>query len=57
MSKGAVDEDLPNFGGAYGGAGTHPEVKRPVEDADVVLFLGRYPVSLIGYLPGLRKTN
>lgn len=47
MGKGGIDEDVPTFGGFYAGAGSHPDVKKAVEDADLILWLGRYGVSLL----------
>ncbi|KAF2859294.1 pyruvate decarboxylase [Piedraia hortae CBS 480.64] len=40
MGKGAVDESLPNFVGLYAGNGSHPDVKRMIEESDLVLTLG-----------------
>jgi len=45
MSKGFAPENLPSFGGVYGGASTLPEVKKAVESSDCALWLGSYPVS------------
>jgi pyruvate decarboxylase len=42
MGKGTALEDVPNYGGVYAGAGTHPTIKTAVEGADMVLWLGRY---------------
>lgn len=42
MGKGSANEELSNYGGVYGGAGTHPEVKKAVESTDCVLWIGRY---------------
>lgn len=47
MGKGGIDEDIPSFGGFYAGAGSHPEVKNAVEGSDLILWLGRYGVSLL----------
>lgn len=47
MGKGSIDEDIPTFGGFYAGAGSHPEVKKAVEESDLILWLGRYAVSLL----------
>lgn len=44
MSKGFAPENLPSFGGVYGGASTLPEVKKVVESSDCALWLGSYPV-------------
>jgi len=43
MGKGAANETLPTYGGVYGGAGTYPDVKKAVEGADAVFWLGNYP--------------
>jgi len=40
MGKGAANETLPSYGGVYGGAGTYPDVKKAVEGADAVFWLG-----------------
>jgi pyruvate decarboxylase len=42
MGKGTANEELTNYGGVYGGAGTHPEVKKAIESTDCALWLGRY---------------
>ena len=42
MGKGTAIEDVPNYGGVYAGAGTHAEVKAAIDQADAVLWLGRY---------------
>lgn len=42
MGKGSAVEELPNYGGLYGGAGTHPEVKKAIESTDACLWIGRY---------------
>ena len=43
MGKGGPNEDLPNFGGIYGGGGSIPEVRKAVEDdADCVLYIGSF---------------
>ena len=45
MGKGGPNEDLPNFGGIYYGAGSIPRIKIIVEDvADCVLWLGSFRV-------------
>ncbi len=44
MSKGAVLENLPTFGGVYGGSSSLPDVKEAAEKSDCVLFIGNYPV-------------
>lgn len=40
MGKGAVDETLPNYGGVYGGSGSHEDVREMVESSDLVLSIG-----------------
>lgn len=50
MGKGASDETLPTFGGVYAGIGTDPNVKKAIESADILLWIGRYSVSVISYL-------
>lgn len=41
MGKGAVNEEHPNYGGVYAGAGSHPEqVKDIVESSDLLLTIG-----------------
>ncbi|KAF2159364.1 hypothetical protein M409DRAFT_71039 [Zasmidium cellare ATCC 36951] len=42
MGKGGPNEDLPNFGGVYQGAGSTPDIKKAVESADCVLWLGSF---------------
>ena len=49
MGKGATDETLPTFGGVYAGIGSDPNVKKAVESADILLWIGRYSVSVIIY--------
>lgn len=44
MGKGGPNEDLPNFGGVYQGAGSTPAIKKAVERADCVLWLGSFRV-------------
>lgn len=46
MGKSGVNEQLPNFGGLYAGAGTHSGVKEAAESSDAVLWIGTFPVSL-----------
>lgn len=47
MGKGGPNEDLPNFAGAYLGAGSIEQVRAAVEDkADCVLYLGSFRVRL-----------
>ena len=45
MGKGGPNEDLPNYGGVYQGAGSTSEIRRAVEgQADYVLWLGSFRV-------------
>ena len=46
MGKGGLNERIPQYGGVHQGAGTHSDVKEAMEAADVVLWLGNYPVSV-----------
>ena len=46
MGKGGIDEELPNFGGAYSGLGSVPAVREAVEASDAVFWIGNYPVSM-----------
>ncbi|KAL2063135.1 hypothetical protein VTL71DRAFT_6207 [Oculimacula yallundae] len=44
LPESGVNEDLPNFGGVYQGAGTYPEIQAFVErTADLVLWIGNFP--------------
>jgi pyruvate decarboxylase len=45
MGKGSVPEDLPTYGGVYGGLASFEDTKKAVESSDCVLWLGNYPVS------------
>lgn len=47
MGKGSIDETTPNFGGLYTGAGTYDGVKKAVESADAVFWIGNVQVCLI----------
>ncbi|SPO01329.1 probable pyruvate decarboxylase [Cephalotrichum gorgonifer] len=40
MGKGALDESDPRYGGIYAGSGSDPEVRKRVEDSDLILFVG-----------------
>lgn len=40
MGKGAIDEQLPSFGGIYIGTMSSPEVKEFVDNADLVICIG-----------------
>jgi TPP-dependent 2-oxoacid decarboxylase len=45
MSKGGISERLGGFfGGVYEGGGSTEGVRTAVEQADLVLFIGTYPV-------------
>lgn len=44
MSKGGISERLGSFGGVYGGGASTEGVRTAVEKADLVLFIGSYPV-------------
>lgn len=44
MSKGGVSEGLGTFGGVYSGGGSTRDIRSAVESADLVLFIGNYPV-------------
>jgi pyruvate decarboxylase len=46
MTKSAMDETSPRYGGIYGGAFTKPDVKKVVEGSDCVLWIGNYPSDL-----------
>jgi len=43
MGKGSVPENLPTFGGVYGGLASWPDVRNAIETSDCVLWLGNYP--------------
>ncbi|KAE9372442.1 putative pyruvate decarboxylase [Stipitochalara longipes BDJ] len=45
MGKGSVPEDLPTFGGIYGGIASFPDTSKAIESSDCVLWLGNYPCS------------
>lgn len=40
MSKGAIDETNPRFGGVYVGSVSRPDVKEAVEGADLIISIG-----------------
>ncbi|KAL9078177.1 MAG: hypothetical protein Q9157_002900 [Trypethelium eluteriae] len=42
MGKGIVNETLPNFGGVYGGAASHAEVKRTIATSDALFWFGSF---------------
>ncbi|KAF9774469.1 hypothetical protein IL306_007547 [Fusarium sp. DS 682] len=43
MGKGSFDEAIPQFAGVHSGAGTLPAVKKALESADTVFWVGNYP--------------
>jgi pyruvate decarboxylase len=45
MGKGSVPENLPTFGGVYGGLASFEDTRKVIESSDCVLWLGNYPVS------------
>ena len=45
MGKGSVPEDLPTYGGVYGGLASFEDTRNAAESSDCVLWLGNYPVS------------
>jgi TPP-dependent 2-oxoacid decarboxylase len=46
MSKGGISERIEGkFGGVYSGGASTEGVKKAVETANLVLFLGNYPVG------------
>jgi len=49
MGKGGIDESMPNFGGLYTGAGTYDGVKKAVECADAVFWIGNVQVCMAAY--------
>jgi pyruvate decarboxylase len=52
MGKGCIDETMPNFGGLYTGAGTYEGVKKAVESADAVFWIGNVQVCVVAHTPG-----
>ena len=38
-------EDLPTYGGVYGGLASFEDTRNAAESSDCVLWLGNYPVS------------
>lgn len=43
MSKGGPNEDAANYGGVYEGGGSHPSIKKAVqESSDAVLWIGSF---------------
>ncbi|KAI1130158.1 thiamine pyrophosphate enzyme [Nemania abortiva] len=40
MGKSAIDETHPCYGGVYAGSASHPEIKKAVEESDLVLSIG-----------------
>lgn len=51
MGKGCIDETTPNFGGLYTGAGTYEGVKKAVESADAVFWVGNVQVCTVAQTP------
>jgi pyruvate decarboxylase len=51
MGKGGIDEMMPNFGGLYTGAGTYEGVKKAVESADAVFWIGNVQVCITAHTP------
>jgi pyruvate decarboxylase len=47
MGKGGIDETMPTFGGLYTGAGTYEGVKKAVESADAVFWIGNVQVRVL----------
>lgn len=45
MGKGAVIEQKSNYGGVYAGNGSHPDVAKAIEAADLVLSVGALKVG------------
>ncbi|KAN0110591.1 putative pyruvate decarboxylase [Hyaloscypha variabilis] len=43
MGKGSVPENLPTFGGVYGGLASFPDTSKAIESSDRVLWIGNYP--------------
>jgi len=56
MGKGCIDETTPNFGGLYTGAGTYEGVKKAVESADAVFWIGNVQVCAMDYHSGTALT-
>ena len=46
MSKGALSERHPRFGGFYGGMFSRQDIRETVEHADVVIWIGSFPSDL-----------
>ena len=46
MSKGALSERHPRFGGFYGGMFSKQDVRETLEGADVVIWIGSFPSDL-----------
>lgn len=46
MGKSSANEDAPNFGGVYAGAGSIEEVQKMVEGSDCVFWIGNFPVRV-----------
>jgi pyruvate decarboxylase len=57
MGKGGIDESMPNFGGLYTGAGTYEGVKKAVESADAVFWIGNVQVCMAAHTHGVVLTS
>lgn len=59
MSKGTIDETLPNFAGVYAGNGSHDLVREFVENSDMVLSIGaiKSDFNTTGFTYRLSKLN
>lgn len=57
MGKGCIDEMMPNFGGLYTGAGTYEDVKKAVESADAVFWIGNVQVCTAADASGSLLTH
>lgn len=50
LVQGFINETLPNLGGLYAGAGSHPGVQEYVEQSDFVLHIGPLDTDVTTYL-------
>ena len=57
MGKGCIDETMLNFGGLYTGAGTYEGVKKAVESADAVFWIGNVQVCTMARTSGSLLTH
>jgi pyruvate decarboxylase len=59
MGKSAIDETHPCYGGVYAGSASHPEIKKMVEDSDLVLSIGalRSDFNTAGFSYRLSQLN